>query len=72
MSHDYLDPLLLEMELSDAKEDLKRLTSTVMDMSGAMGKILETQEMVQQSISAIWTHLGMLSHPPVPLMSQGS
>ena len=70
MSRDYQDPLLLEMELSEAKEDLKGLTATVMDSSSAVGRILETQKMTQQSISAIWTHLGMLSHPPVPLLYQ--
>ena len=59
------------MELSEAKEDMKRLTATVIDTSSAVGKILETQEMIQQSISAIWTHLGMLSHSPVQLLYQG-
>ena len=54
MSHDYLDPLLLEMELTEAKEVLKGLKATVMDLSSAVGKVLETQEIIQQSISNIW------------------
>ena len=67
VSHDYLDPLLLEMELTEAKEDLKGLKATVMDLSSAVGKVLETQEIIQQSISDIWAHLGMLSQQCRPL-----
>ena len=54
VSHDYIDPLLQEMEFTEAKEDLKGLKATVMDLRSAVGKVLETQEIIQQSISAIW------------------
>ena len=52
-----LDPLLLEMELMEMQEALKEVRHNQEDLSTTVAKILQTQEIMQQTITNLGQQL---------------